>query len=515
MASPTESEMDAQFQAAIKLLDNYLTQQTVPADEDSYVQILESDFAASQAQGARLFRSRVASAVSSGAAVINPILSAYSHHVVGTPERSAQAALDRIYKYFVDNNKSVLSRGITYGAIGSFGSNKGSLVRLTVDENGYDLEHEFIEAKTVTCIQNENTGAERYREVFEIRGANKGVDSLDASNSGAIRRDLFAKDSSSSLLRNSSWSQYTISGSFASGRYTLLSTDTVTDWTLSDPTGFALDQNTSLVARDIVGDVTPTSLVALTGATRTLTQSFSVNRLSLSPNLPHLTELWVRPDASLTAGDLKITWGSASETFDLTTLTAGSWNQIFVARDKNLWPAQFEIADADFEIEISSHDAEVLIDELRFAAMEPFDGTWWHIGASKAAKFLLDDTITITDSLTASDSKIQKWLWRSYARYLPHYSNATQVTASGGRTLTFADANPDTITASSGDFTSEGYVAGQQLTVANSTSNDGTYTIASVTSTVITLISTDTLVAEGPVSSTTTLDAGPSVADPS
>ena len=66
----------------------------------------------------------------------------------------------------------------------------------------------------------------------------------------------------------------------------------------------------------------------------------------------------------------------------------------------------------------------------------------------------------------------------------------------------------------SGSFVSDGYLAGQQLTVTGTTLNDGTYTLATVAATVLTLILSDTLVAEGPLSGGETLDAGPSVTDP-
>jgi len=425
VASPTEGEMDNQLRAGVLLIDNLLAQQTVATDEDAYVQILESDFAAAQAAGARLFRSRIASGVGAGPSVLSPILTAYTHHIVNAPERAAQAALDRIYAYFEANSKTVKSRGITYGAIPSFGASKGVLVRLSKDENAYDLENEFVETKTLRCIQDENTGAERFREVFELRGGNAGVDSLEADSSGAIRRNFFAKDSSSSLLRNSSFSQFAIAGQFAAGRYPLIVTDTITGWTLDDPTGYELDRN--LFARDVVGDPNPTSLAVQTGAVRTVTQAFSVNRLQLAADVPYLTEVWVRPDAALTAGTLTIKWGSVTQAVTLSGLVAGAWNSVIVDRDEDLWAASFNQANAEFEFSFSGHDAEVLIDEVYFGTMEPFDGTWWHLSGSLASKFLLDDQIQVTDAFAGSDSKIQKWLWRAYGRYLPH-SGAPTVT---------------------------------------------------------------------------------------
>ena len=81
-------------------------------------------------------------------------------------------------------------------------------------------------------------------------------------------------------------------------------------------------------------------------------------------------------------------------------------------------------------------------------------------------------------------------------------------------TLTFADVDPDTITASTGDFTTDGYNPGMILTVAGTASNDGTYTIATVSALVITLIGSDTLANEGPLSGGETLDATASLLDP-
>ncbi len=432
MASPTEAEMDGQLRAAVLILDNLLANQTVDADQDAYVQILESDFAAAQAQGAALMRTRVAAAVSSGGAVLSPVLTAYTHHVVNLPERTAQRALDRIYQYFVDNAKTVLSRGINYGAIGSFGAGKGVLQRLTVDENAYDLENEFVEAKTFTCIRDENTGADRHEEVFEAAGANAGIDSLDATGSGALRRDFVASTSSGSLLRNPSFSQYSIAGTVAPGSpYTLVSGDSITGWTPDVVTNFQLDQDQ--YARDVVGDPQATSVVFL--ANSSLTQAFSVNRIQLNAAVPYLVALWVLPTAGTTAGTLTVTWGSKSQAFDISLMSVGAWNLVVLDRDRDLWPSQFNVQDATFVLALTglTGGTGIKVDEVDFSAMVPFDGTWWKLisGAAGApatgTKFLLDDQLAVTDTFAASDSKIQKWLWRAFGRYLPH-SGAPTIT---------------------------------------------------------------------------------------
>lgn len=72
---------------------------------------------------------------------------------------------------------------------------------------------------------------------------------------------------------------------------------------------------------------------------------------------------------------------------------------------------------------------------------------------------------------------------------------------SGGRTLTFASAGTvHTITASTGSFTTDGFVAGDSIIVAGTTSNDGQYVLATVAATVLTITPAQPLVAEGPIS---------------
>ncbi len=63
-------------------------------------------------------------------------------------------------------------------------------------------------------------------------------------------------------------------------------------------------------------------------------------------------------------------------------------------------------------------------------------------------------------------------------------------------TLAFVDSDPDTITDSGDGFVAAGFVAGQVITVSGSTSNDGTYTIATVAVGTLTLEANDSLTAE-------------------
>ena len=63
-------------------------------------------------------------------------------------------------------------------------------------------------------------------------------------------------------------------------------------------------------------------------------------------------------------------------------------------------------------------------------------------------------------------------------------------------TYSFADSNPDTILDSSSSFLTDGFVAGQKITVSGSTSNNKNLEIDTITAGVITLISGNTLTVE-------------------
>ena len=62
--------------------------------------------------------------------------------------------------------------------------------------------------------------------------------------------------------------------------------------------------------------------------------------------------------------------------------------------------------------------------------------------------------------------------------------------------IAFNDADPDTITRAAGDFTADGFEAGEQIRVEGSASNNGIYTIDTVAAGTLTLIAGDALWAE-------------------
>jgi hypothetical protein len=82
--------------------------------------------------------------------------------------------------------------------------------------------------------------------------------------------------------------------------------------------------------------------------------------------------------------------------------------------------------------------------------------------------------------------------------------NGASITSSG---IAFVDSDPDTITDTGSGFVAAGFVVGQKITVTGTTSNNTSYTIATVVPGTITLVSTDTVTAEGAGASVTIRDA--------
>jgi len=73
-------------------------------------------------------------------------------------------------------------------------------------------------------------------------------------------------------------------------------------------------------------------------------------------------------------------------------------------------------------------------------------------------------------------------------------------TMTGSPSITFSDAGAnDTIVRDSGDFLADGFITQMSITVSGAVSNNGSFTIQTVTTTTITTTAADTLTNEGPI----------------
>lgn len=487
--------------------------ENVIALSEAVAENAKGDLAGVIAINAQGRRASYAAFVSAGAmkAGFDPVFSSLLNDLIDTDGAGIDPAAnwDRIYRYHRDAGYAVLSRGIDYDASATAsGTGNGTVYRLT--KNVYGREIEGVDAPVdvnVKCVIDQVRGANPGEETFRIAPQKQAFDILERGNSVGF----FAPVDMTSL---NSDGEFLTDASFQLSDAAVADPQNLGGWIDSAGTygsakyALVADADMSSVEEVAIG----TALSLEIKGNHTISRDLS----GLDANTPYFWTMRVKPGASISAGTLTVTWGSKSQAFDLTGLSAGSWNIIAPDLDEDLYPYNFAGASPTFQIAVTSLSGDtVRVDLVRFRPMTLANGSWWcyDAGSTQALAGVNQKVYTFEDGLDGSDSIIQQLIRYAYGLGydLPARANATQITASGGRTLTFATAS-DTITASSGDFASDGYYIGMILTVAGTSNNNGTYTITNVTATVITVA--ENLTDEGPLSSTATLDAAPSISDP-
>jgi len=435
--------------------------------------------------------------------------------LIGKPELtkgSPLAMLEAVRQYMVDNNEHIRARGMTLGTPSAGGVGDGILDRVTVDKDGFPLDCTGAEAKTATCKKDATSGARKGEELWTFEGAAAADDNLEWRGSSLLVQGVrTAHPASGKILRNASFDTHDASADNTAPS----STTSMSAWVLSAAASFKHRSAAGYYFATYPG--APETLWGLEiVASGTATQN--VNDENAGAVFSQVAPYWVgirwKRLASAT-GTLKLKLGSQEVTVDVSTGANGTWNLLKLPLDKNLYFQNFNEAALDLVITMDTLAVgTVVVDHLIVQEMVDVDGTFY-LPVGGDDPFLVDDEFTWTDADGGTRAIFAFLLFLAFGRegWLPGVSPATQVTASGGRTLTFADANPDTITASSGSFISDGYKAGMTLTVAGTASNNGTFTITAVTATVITV--SGALAAEGPLNATATLNAIASVAEPS
>lgn len=415
MSTPTEAEIQNQIAGEVQLFEitrefSGVNAENWNAQEDTLVQLLESDRPAIITSAIARARARIDGVFGDAEAMISPSLIDYAKFF-DLPERDPQSIFTRLFEEFADSLRRVTSRQFTFQLPVAAGPNIGDglIRRLNIDERGFDIENQHPDAKTAECITDQSTGAREHEEVFEFRGGTAERDRLIITGSG--RTSLIkAQSARDSLLLNPSFSQF-------SGTVTPpISTPTaITSWTvLTSIANFRIDEG--LFYRDFQGDTTPRSVQLL--ANDRLTQALSLRNTALERSRPYYLQVAANRNSTGADGTLTIRLGSNSASVVLTTQPATGWFLLTLALDTNLWPRNFNQDPLDVQIEWSGRTTgDLHVDDVLLIPSTQFDGSWyWIIGG--ATPFLLTDEFTWTD--TAVESVLQRWLWRTFGRYLPH-----------------------------------------------------------------------------------------------
>ncbi len=421
MASPSEAEVRAQLQAAVNLLEEIRKFASVNATnylglEDTLTQAAEGDYMDAMLSAVKSNRSKLASMLGDGAAILTPIIREYGR-IINAPEQDIPSILARLYLYFVANSYTVKTRVFSFATPSAGGGNvgTGSIVRLNKGYDGDDIENQHAEAKRAICISDQNTGQKKHKEVFEFTGLDRGPDLLQSYDLGSgAKKRITAISSQESLCLNPSFHRYTASA-VGIGNMTAL-----TNWTLASGSIANAGVLTSSYYRQGPDEDTATSLAMQ--ANMKWTQALSLKSTVLDRSKPYIWQIAYNRQVGSGAMDLTLKIGS-NATATVTLAAQPGWNVLRATLNQNLWPDNFEEDAMDIEIEVSNYSSGyVIVDDLLFAPMEVFDNSWYAVFGGATA-FLLDDVFTWTD--TETGAKIQRWLHRAFNFYLPHDASPT------------------------------------------------------------------------------------------
>lgn len=431
MANPTEAVIILQLQAAVDLLEESSKYgRSNSKNVLGMLNTLETAYAGDwldEAEGAaQAIRSALAGVVSRqvAAAILRPFIKQYLKSVVGrTDLQSDDEMFDELYRYYVENGKRVQSRAFTFGTPSAAGANVGTtqIIRLTKDQYNYDIEAAHIESKRALCVLDHNTGTEKGNEVWQLAGQARPKDDLEFSGSGD-EGTLVGATADDSYLNNASWSGF---------GGTAAAPTSIDSWTSSagDSSSIYTFDSTNYFRAAPSEGTTPYAIKLL--ASTILSQKLTVRGTDLDPNVPMLLAVaWNKTVYSAT-GTFNIRLGQTTTTINIGAAAAG-WNitLVPVAAGQSCWYRLFQQDDLGIQLDFARSGGSLLVDDTLLLPGTAFDGHWyWQIPSS--ATYVaprINDKFTITD--IAADSKVQKWFYRGFRRYLPH---------SLGSSITLAD----------------------------------------------------------------------------
>ena len=434
MADPTEAEIRLQIGYAVLGLEEL--RELAEADatnligvESQLVDSLKGDYSPEALGGWSAFRAVVSQALSQ--TTVRSVLDAHFLNygkLIASPESDSLSIFRDLYDYYVTNSLTVEERDFTFGSPSAGGSNvgDGTMYRLNIDENGFDIDVQTADAKTLTCIADEHSGAQEHAETFEITGAERNRDYLSLAGGtgepgsrpvGQINA-LTGRDSQA-FIQNPSFHDTSLT--FTTGVATPASATDVRNWTPDDYTKLRLDRNTYY--RDSMGEANPTSLRFVGSAY--VQQNLSVRGGTVSQTgiggfgqelEPIYIQIAYNRQTGSGDGTLTLTFGSQTASVVLAAQTG--WNVLQIAVGAKNWMKTWNQEDPLVKVALSGWSTGyVLVDDVIVAPFSNFDGGWYAI-LGGATPFLRDDSFSFTDSV-AETGLVQKWFVRGGYGYLP------------------------------------------------------------------------------------------------
>lgn len=431
MADPTKANLITDLQNLVKLNDEIrkFGENNTPnfvGMQDTIIQAVKGDHASRVLAGVDSLRALLNSMVTGGRESMDNHLRDWAKYINDAGNLNSNVRKDvsfiisDLYDQMVVSGDSVLTRNITFNSPSSFGADKGTVKRLTIDEQGFDIENGFAEKKIVTCIRDANTGRPRNNERFRLEGETRSIDEVESKGSGLNLADVDANTPDNSVVLNASFDlrsgedanpteirNWTVSGAVSASTFTFFAGSTT-------PANIYLPLvNANIERRGLQ-----------VKATNRLRQSLEVRRAALDPDTPYYANVrWRREYATGSgAGVVALKVGSREVTVSATTQTG--WQELQLPLDENLWFRNFNVEGLEVQVGVELlSGAGIIIDDLTFVPMRAIDGVR-HVIVPGRTPFLEGDTSNWTDT-QGNDAKIQNQFRRIYGRFLPHDGSPT------------------------------------------------------------------------------------------
>ncbi len=423
MAAPTFAEVWNQIKAVVKIYDDLKTNgSSYLTNLDAYQQSLEGDHAVDAANLEESTRSALSGLLRRGGDVVRQHMIDMGK-VISSSQTTPEELMDPIdgdlFQYFINNAQSLNSRNITHGSPSAAAGNVGNglIYRLATDRNSQEIETVSLTSKKAECVQDSNSGTRATEETFLFTHEVGQKDGLDAS-AFSPATTIVASGPENSLLQNASFEE--IDGT--TGARGLSS---IPSWTID--TGVIADfeyDSTNFYSSSPSELESGNSYALKIKNNVKISQKIRDIGQNIDPTKPYMLLLHYNRSVGASDGTLTIRMGTASASVTLTTQSG--WQVLVLALDQNLWYSNFKENDLNIEVELSGWTTgTLLIDWVIFDEMKEFDRTWYLIKPG-ATNFQKGDSFTWSDTLSATEGKIQYWLSRWFGRYLPHNNAGTE-----------------------------------------------------------------------------------------
>lgn len=432
MATPTSAELITQLQNIVHWYETLretaeTNAQNLVAQQDTLVQSLEGDNAQGIATAVAASRAAVSTALSARAA-LDAHLRDWARFL-DIPETDADAILDRMYQYFIDNSMRIVSRGFTSGSPSANASNvgTGTIRRLTVDWQSIPLQAGVPQAYVAECRQDANSGVEKGKEVFEFRTSDAAADNLESLGTGRTAT-VSASHPDDSLLLNASFDE--LAGTSAAPI-------SIPSWTSSitvDSTNYELHASSGTTYLPAPDDTTTIRSLEVKNS-GTLTQELNVRRTALDPRLAYYCQLAYNATVGPASADGTLTLRMGAQSASATVLNTQGWTVLRVPSSEGQanWFRNFNEDDLDINVvwAPTAGSGSIFVDDIIFVPFTFFDGTGYVVAPAQTPFLARSSSRPFGDSFswtdTATEAVIQRWLARSYGRYLPHTASGATI----------------------------------------------------------------------------------------